>query len=118
MKDITMLKNESTLRIAEDIKKEITAALGDGAKKIVLYGSYARNEQTSDSDFDIVVLYDEKRSPRALLRRKLANVRVELSLKYDLVVSILLKDYHRYLRYRETVPFYSAINREGIALHG
>jgi predicted nucleotidyltransferase len=118
MKNISVIKNKSTLKILEDIKREITTSLGNVVKEIVLYGSYARDEQTRDSDIDIVVLLKERIPNRSSIREKLADIKVDLSLKYDVVISIIIKDYHQYTRFRDIVPFYSAIYNEGIALYG
>ncbi len=118
MKNISAIKDDSTLAILEDIRREITTALGREVKEIVLYGSYARNEQNMDSDIDIVVFFDDAVTNRAEIRGKLTDIKVDLSLKYDAVISILLKDYRQYMDYRDTVPFYSHIYNEGIALYG
>ena len=118
MKSISVIKNKLTLKILANIKKEITNSLGNVVKEIVLYGSYARSEETRDSDIDIVVLLGNKLSNKSYIREKLADIKVDLSLKYDVVISILIKDYHQYVRLREVVPFYSGIYNEGIELHG
>ncbi|MGD2089543.1 MAG: nucleotidyltransferase domain-containing protein [Candidatus Aminicenantes bacterium] len=118
MKNISVIRNKLTLKILEDIKREITASLGNDVKEIVLYGSYARSEETRDSDIDIVVLLNDKISNKSYIREKLADIKVDLSLKYDIVISILIKDYHQYVRLREVVPFYSALYNEGIEFHG
>ena len=117
MRNISVIKDRSTLRILEDVKREITKSLGDKVKEAVLYGSYARDEQTRDSDIDIVVFYDSRIFNRMFIREKLADIKVDLSLKYDVVMSILLKDYRQYIRFRESVPFYSDIYMEGVALY-
>ena len=118
MKNISTIKDDSTLVILEDIKREITITLGEKVKEIVLYGSYARNEQNMDSDIDIVVFLDNAVTNKAEIRKKLTDIKVDLSLKYDVVVSILLKDYRQYMDYRDIVPFYSHIYNEGVALYG
>lgn len=118
MKSISVIKNKLTLKILAEIKKDITNSLGNVVKEIVLYGSYARSEETRDSDIDIVVLLGDKLSNKSYIREQLANIKVDLSLKYDVVISILIKDYHQYVRLRGVVPFYSAIYNEGIELYG
>jgi uncharacterized protein len=118
MKNISVLQNLAVLNMMEDIRAEITASLGAVVKEIVLYGSYARNEQTPFSDIDIAVLIDEKNVSMAEIRDKLGDIKVDLSLKYDIVLSILVRPYQQFMAGRSYMPFYSNIDREGIVLHG
>lgn len=118
MKNISAIKNTFTLQVVEDIKREISAAMGDELKEIILYGSYARNDQTDDSDIDIVVLLDGDISNKPAIREKLADIKVDLSLKYDVVISIIIKKYNQYLKNRDFVPFYSNIYNEGVEIYG
>ncbi len=118
MKNISVIKNDAALKVLDDLSGEITAALGNDLKEIILYGSYARNEQTEESDMDIVVLIDGDAPNIAGARRKLSTIKVDLSLKYDLVISILIKKYRQYLKHRDFVPFYSTLYNEGISVYG
>jgi predicted nucleotidyltransferase len=118
MKSISTVKNEAVLRILEEIKEEISMALGDAVKEIILYGSYARDEQTEFSDVDIAVLVDDDNMDMPAIKDKLGDIKVDLSLKYDVVISIIIKKYRQFIQKRESVPFYSVIHREGIALSG
>lgn len=118
MKSISTLKNEAVLRIVEEIKEEISIALGDAVKDIILYGSYARDEQTEFSDIDIAVLVDDNNMDMSVIKDKLGDIKVDLSLKYDVVISLIIKAYRQFIQKRESVPFFSVIHREGIALNG
>lgn len=118
MKNISFIENNITLAIVDDITREISSALGDELKEIVLYGSCARNQQDKDSDIDIVVFVDNSVKNMAETRKKISGIKVDLSLKYDVVISIIIKDYRQYLSHREMIPFYSTIYNEGVALYG
>jgi len=118
MKDLSTIKDEATLGIVEDVKHEIFSSVGNAIKELVLYGSYARNDQTLDSDIDIVAFVDCEKKKWGDIRNKLSEIKVDLSLKYDVVISIIIKDYRQYLASRETVPFYSNIYRDGVAIYG
>lgn len=117
MKDIKTIRDTLTLKILDELSREISTSLGNELKQIVLYGSYARNEQSEESDIDIVVFWDGPRDRMLEIREKLSNIKVDLSLEYDVVISILLKEYRQYLTYKNVIPFYSNIDREGIALY-
>jgi len=117
MRNISMITNSTTRGILDDIRRESFCSLGDELKEIVLYGSYARNDQDQDSDIDIVAFVDCESIRLPEIRKKISEIKVDLSLKYDVVISIIIKNYRHYLNYREKVPFYSTIYNEGIPIH-
>jgi uncharacterized protein len=55
-----------------------------GAKKVSLFGSYARGEQKKDSDIDVVVDFTTPKSLLQLVRIE-ADVSAELGVKVDLL---------------------------------
>jgi uncharacterized protein len=42
---------------------------------------------------------------------------VDFSLKYNVVLSIMEKEYQKYKRYTEFVPFYRNVESEGVELY-
>jgi predicted nucleotidyltransferase len=41
-----------------DFKERLLALFPDGVEQIILFGSYARGEETADSDLDVLVVVD------------------------------------------------------------
>lgn len=66
--------------IVSNLKKQ-------GAKKIVLFGSYARNEQTEDSDIDLIVDFIKTKS---LL--EIVKIEKELSKTTGKKIELLTED--------------------------
>ena len=50
--------NDRISRLINQIKAHLMKMYGEGVKKVILYGSYVRDEATKDSDIDILVLVD------------------------------------------------------------
>lgn len=74
-------KNEKIfLKIAEELKKH-------NPKKIAVFGSYARGEETSNSDIDIIVEFSNRKS---LL--ELVGIEQELCEKLNLKVDLLTQN--------------------------
>jgi predicted nucleotidyltransferase len=117
MRKRSEIKNKSLLRILDDVKQMALEMFGDSLKEIILYGSYARENQTGESDVDILFLFDEDKHEIIKYRDRIADIMVDLSLKYDLVVSITentVEDFKSYIRY---IPFYSNVYREGVEVY-
>ncbi len=51
--------DEKVERILKEIKRHLKGRYGDGIRKVILYGSYARGEATEDSDVDVMVVVDD-----------------------------------------------------------
>ncbi len=111
-------KNEKILTLLSEVKRETKNIFTNKLQKIILYGSYARDEATLDSDIDIMILIDENRDNLRQYRNLIIDVIFELSLKYDIILSILIKNYKDFNNYIEFVPFFRNVYNEGIEIYG
>ena len=87
---------------------------GDAIEQILLYGSYARGDNTVDSDIDLVAIV---RGDRQTLQNKLKqvwDVSSDLELQYDVIISPTVIPYDEYIKYKEDVPYYRNIQKEGV----
>jgi len=80
------LKNE--LQLNEEIKKKIISILvKHGIKRILVFGSYARNKATPKSDLDLIVDFPEGTS---LLDH--VGIEIELSEALDMKIDLLSRN--------------------------
>ena len=97
-----------------ELVEKLLDVFQDKALRIVLYGSVARGENTTDSDIDIAVFVRTKVDP--VTEDRLSEAVVDMNLKYDKVFSVIDIDHAVYSRWREVTPFYLNVDREGIVL--
>ncbi|BDU50874.1 nucleotidyltransferase family protein [Haliovirga abyssi] len=117
MKNISEISLEKIDSILEKSKIELKKVFGKNLKKIIFYGSYARNEEKDGSDIDIMALADINRIDLSKYRDKISDIMVELSLEFDLLVSITeinIDDFNNFIEY---IPFYETVEEEGIELY-
>lgn len=105
-------------RLFLEINKNMIALFGSKLKKILLYGSYANKKQTKESDIDFFVLVDDTEENLRKIRYQIADVMTEISLNYDILVSITEETLNRYMEYSEILPFYKNIEKEGVVIYG
>jgi len=77
----------------EEIFAKITQLLKDqGARKVAVFGSYIRGEESHESDIDIIVEFSERKSLLELVRmeRELSDV---LGIKVDLLTEKSISPY-------------------------
>lgn len=81
---------------------------------IILYGSVARGTETDNSDVDIaIILKNAKGQP---LHDKLIDFTLDLDLKYDKVFSVIDIDYDEYTKWKDVLPFYKNVKKDGVIL--
>lgn len=89
-------------------------AFGDNLNSIILYGSYARGEQTEESDVDIAIRLKSGYSKKTL--DKLLDFVSGKEIECGKVLSVIDIDDKKYNEWKDTVPFYKNIEKEGIIL--
>jgi len=118
MKDIEAIKDKVLLNILVDVKKEVFQIFGDKLVQLILYGSYARNEQEHESDIDIMILVNVSEEELRKYRYIIADIMGELTIKYGKLISLTEATYERYIDYLEVLPFYKNIYEQGVEIYG
>lgn len=97
-----------------ELVEGILAIFNNQVMRIVLYGSYARGTNTSESDVDVALLLNGKLNDNT--EDKLSDLLVDLNLKYDRVFSVIDIDYAVFKKWEKVTPLYRNMNKEGIIL--
>lgn len=92
------------------------AMFGDNLQDVLLYGSYARGDFDEESDVDVMALVNLTREELAKKEREVSGISSDLDLKHDVVLSIVLQDTETFLQYRNALPFFKNVMREGISI--
>ena len=86
--------------------------------KIILYGSYARGDYTNESDIDIMIILDCTKEEVKTYRKQISRLASRIGLKYDVMVSVLLRDKGSFYENLEILPFYNNVRSEGVESYG
>lgn len=113
-----MCAKQELQRITESVVDSVLELVSDKIYKIILYGSYARGDFTSESDVDIMVILDCTKEEVLSYRKRISKMASRIGLEHDLMVSILLRDKEGYLAGQEFLPFYQNVARDGVSLYG
>ena len=104
----------------EKILKETVLGLrkiyGDKLEAVILFGSYARGDFSQFSDIDIALLLDVKRGEEKAYRHELVSFSTELDLEYDVLTSFRSIPISEFEEWKDTLPFYANIEREGVRI--
>jgi len=108
---------ENTLKIMlEDVLNYAKRELGNLLNSVILYGSYARGDYDAESDVDVMIIADISSDEVKKLTKKFSDFSLDIDLKYDIVLSLIIQDKDTFERYKDTYPLFKNIEREGVDL--
>ena len=97
--------------VIKDFKADVEKIYGQRLKKIILYGSYARNEDTPNSDIDLAIVLGGNIMPGKEIDR-LIDIITDINLKYGVLVSVYPVSEKDYTSVRS--PLLLNLHKEGI----
>lgn len=102
------------MKSLSEMSKEIESIYGELLYKIVLYGSYARGEETSESDVDIAVILKEGKTEQ--MHDAMVDIVVEHELAQGVTFSVIPIEFEQYDQLKHTLPFFKNMDKDGIVL--
>lgn len=104
--------------VLNKVRDESKLLYGSLLDKIILYGSYARGDNTEESDVDIMIVLDCGADKIEQFRNATYEMASDISLEQEVFLSIFLKDKKHFEDNLDFLPFYRNIQREGISVYG
>jgi len=107
-----MKQNLNSLPFLQMFADGLRKLAGESIEKILLIGSYARGDQTAESDVDIVVLLKASSED---LRDRIYDYLVDVMLEHDIDISLKLIEQATFHQWKlQAEPFTRSIETEGI----
>lgn len=108
---------EKILReVVEKYAAEARQQFGKKLQGVILYGSCARGDFSSDSDIDILVLLDVPVEELSRARKQMLDVADQLDLAYNVVLSPVFQSYEVYQKFTPISAFYQNVEKEGVRI--
>lgn len=122
MEVIDKLQNTKSKQEINEISQKVLQAakdtLGERLEMVILYGSYARGDYDKDSDVDFLVLANVPQEDAGRWRDSIYECLPDLSLDYDILLSVKVTGSMTFNRYANILPYYMNVIREGVVLYG
>lgn len=103
-----------TNTMRQELVEGLLGIFSDNILQIILYGSVAREDNTSESDVDIAIVIKEDMDDRT--REKFIIWSADKDLRYDRVFSIVDIQKKNLEKWGSVLPFYKNVQKEGIVL--
>ena len=83
--------------VISQLRQSLEDLYGDRFRDLLLYGSFARGDQTEGSDIDLLLLLD---GPVVTSREisRVTEISAPISLEHDILLAVMPVDYEAYLR--------------------
>ena len=111
------IKDERLTLLIEDLNRNLKDIYGSHLKEIILFGSYARHDNDDESDMDIMVLVDLDDEERKEYRKALVEKITDLSIHYNIIISVIDNNDYEFKKRVSYVPFYKNVVNEGVWLY-
>ena len=105
---------ENIRSIIYRFSQELRHILGDKLTKVIVYGSYARGDYEKDSDIDIVAIVHGNRLDLQNKLKEIWDISSDLELEYGTIVSPTVIPYEEFEKYKNDLPYYRNIQKEGV----
>ncbi len=110
------------MKIDVDINNSVTADLKSIFKsnlnKIILYGSYARGDESEESDVDYLILTSLNDDEIKKYNKLIVDLSYKYLDKYNVLFSFVIINSNQFTKYSDALPFYNNIVKEGTVVYG
>lgn len=108
-------ENKKIQILLNELKEKLDEIFSGILVHVIVFGSYVKGDYDPESDLDIFVIINSE--DIAAGEDKLLDAAVDLSLKYDIVISAFLESYDNFNKYKTIKPFYAEIQKTGIVIN-
>lgn len=112
-----MGKMKPRLPCLKPFLQDIKELYGNDLEQIILFGSYARNEQTVDSDIDIFVIVDDRPDSLKKKDNALYDASYELTLSSGVTVHPMAVSKTQFDKWKDVYPLYREVQKDGVVLY-
>ena len=79
-----------------------------------MYGSYARGQETNESDIDMAIVLKSNQTDQQY--NQMTDVVVDYELDLGITLSIISIEQNEFEKWKKILPFYKNLAKEGIVL--
>lgn len=116
--DKRIMKDDNIIKSIGDLRDKIIDALGEELKGIILYDSAPKGNKPPEAGMNVVLFINSEMRSIARTRRLVEKITEDISLAYNMMISIDIKDYYLYEKNLKMIPETENIYQKGIPIYG
>ena len=103
-------------QIIQQMSQSVRELFPGSSLEVILYGSYARQEETDESDIDVMYLVDAPRSVISERNWQLGEAAAAVLMEHGVMVSPVVENRDYFLEKSDTLPFFRNIQKERVRI--
>jgi len=107
-------KHPEVLKKLYEMCEAIGEIYGSTIAEVVLYGSYARGQESDESDIDMAIVLKAKQTEEQYDR--MTDIVVDYQLDLGITLSVISIELREFMEWKKTLPLYKNVDKEGIVL--
>ena len=112
------MNRETLEKIKSEVEKAAKELLGDKLTKVILYGSFARGDFDNESDIDFALMSNIIEKDIPAYNDQIGEITSRLSIEYGILVSLMIISSDSFNTYKNVMPFYMNLVKEGEIVYG
>lgn len=108
---------EQMRRLLRQYAEKVHQVYKESLAAVILYGSYARGDYTTDSDVDIMILVNLSEEGIRESREKISNITYDFNMQHDMMIMPIVKAAEQFRYWLPVHPFYQNVEKEGVSLY-
>ena len=109
-----MCSQQEVKSIISELYQGLQPLFPNSNMEAILFGSYARGEQDTDSDIDVMFLVDTPQQEISEKTWEIGDVAASILLDRGIVVSPIVENRSYFRKNADFLPFFRNIAREGV----
>jgi len=105
------------ININNSVTTDLKNLFKDNLNKVFLYGSYARRDESEDSDVDYLILTSLKDEEIKEYNKLIVDLSYKYLDEYNILFSFVVINSNQFDKYSDTLPFYNNIVKEGTVIY-
>ena len=106
------------LNILKEFSQYMENIFKDDLYKVIVYGSYARGDYDENSDIDIMILVNTPVEKINSCYDQVSDCAFDFMMKYGVDISPVIKNVEHFNYWKEDLPYYRNVMKEGVAVSG
>ena len=90
---------------------------GSNLEKIIMFGSYARGDNKTGSDIDIMILVNISDIEAKAFQKKLLDGTYDFNMDNDVEINPMMHSKELFYKWVDNYPLFSNIEKEGVVLY-
>ena len=103
-------------QIIQQMSQSVRELFPNNSVEVILYGSYARQEETDESDIDVMYLVDAPRSVISERNWQVGEAAAAVLMEHGVMVSPVVENKDYFQEMSDTLPFFINIRKEGVQI--